>query len=446
MVKKTKKTKSRYQAMKEKMRQKVRDNAQKKRKKGAANYLTLPSDFDSNEDLFYPKKKGTYKLSILPYEITVDGHPDEIEPGEIWYKRVFLVHKSIGANNKTVICPKNFGKRCPICEEAQRLWDAVETKEDEDEASAVSAKRRMMMNVLIDGEVKLWEVSEHTFGDGLLYPEINEDEEYDGFYFLEKEDGWDLKIRFTEGSYKTFKFIEPTKLDFVERAKDLSEDLFDEVWDLDTLIECPSSKELKELFYEEEDSDDDEEEEEEKPKRRKTKKRKPAPEPEDDDEEEEDDDDEEEPEEEEEEDLEEELNDMKLGALNKFVKDHNLDLPKITKKNKEEMIEEILELMDDEGESDVDEEEEDAELDLDEMDKDELLEFCKENKLKPPVKVKKKEKKLREWIEEQLEDEEEEDEDVDDDECPYGHEFGTDNDEHDECEECDKWDACADAQ
>lgn len=31
------------------------------------------------------------------------------------------------------------------------------------------------------------------------------------------------------------------------------------------------------------------------------------------------------------------------------------------------------------------------------------------------------------------------------DECPHGHEFGTDCDEYDECDECDDWEACIDA-
>ena len=296
MARKTsKRQKTDRSSMKNRARQRVRDRARKTVEgKSGIQWLTLPEGFDNKND-FFEHKKGNNKITILPYEVSIKDHPEGLEVGDLWYERSVSIHYGIGANNKASVCPRTFNKKCPICEAAGESWDNGE----EDEARQLWPKRRQIFNVLVDGEVKLWTLSFHLFGkkleEEILY---DEDQEFDGFYFLEKDDGYDLKVRFVEQTLGKNKFLEATKIEFLTRKKDLPEELYEDVYDLDTIIECPDYAELKELFLEEPADDDEEDEKEEKrPARKKPakKKRRPEPEPDDDDDNEPDDDDDNEP-------------------------------------------------------------------------------------------------------------------------------------------------------
>lgn len=289
-------------AMKDRARQRVRDRARKTVEgKSGIQWMTLPEDFD-NKDGFFEHKKGNNKVVILPYEVSIKNHPEGLEAGDLWYERSVSIHYGLGASNKSVVCPRTFNKKCPVCEAAGEAWESGE----EDDARQMWPKRRQIFNVLVDGEVKLWTLSHYLFGkkleEEILY---DEDQEFDGFYFLEKDEGYDLKVRFVEQTLGKNKFLEATKIDFLARKKDLPEDLYEEVYDLDTVIECPDYATLKEIFLEEPADEEDEEEEEERPSRKKRRTRKKRPEPEPEPEEDEEDEDEEPEDDEDEEDEEE---------------------------------------------------------------------------------------------------------------------------------------------
>lgn len=259
--------------MRDRMRQRMRSATRNTVEgKSGANWMVLPSDFNANEQ-FFEHKKGTNVVTILPYEVSIKNHPKDVQVGDLWYERTVSVHYNVGAGNKSVICPRDYGKKCPICEHAGSLWDEGETEE----ARPLWPKKRQIFNVLVDGEVMLWTLSFHLFGK-ILEQEIFYDDEqtFDLFYLLEKEDGYDVKIRFVEQTLGKNKFLEASKVDFKERRRDLDEALYDQVFDLDTLVECPDYETIRALFYEEDPEDNKEPERNERRGRREERDERPS--------------------------------------------------------------------------------------------------------------------------------------------------------------------------
>jgi len=102
-----------------------------------------------------------------------------------------------------------------------------------------------------------------------------------------------------------------------------------------------------------------------------------------------------------------------------------------------------------EKQEEVEKEEETLEDQLKEMSRIELRKYIRSNKLEISIKPKMKEKDIVKAIlnysEEEEEEEEKEVEEPQEGECPFGHVFGKDLDETDDCDECpeDIWTACA---
>jgi hypothetical protein len=81
--------------------------------------------------------------------------------------------------------------------------------------------------------------------------------------------------------------------------------------------------------------------------------------------------------------LAEELEDMSLKDMRAFVKENDLDVGRITTKNKADKVDEIVEAMEEKAEGDDGDDGDDGdEVDLEEMDEDELLDFAEENDIK----------------------------------------------------------------
>ncbi|HQE50455.1 MAG TPA: hypothetical protein PKV93_14025, partial [Fervidobacterium sp.] len=89
-------------------------------------YLRLPKGVN----IFKEEPRTRVELDIIPYVITCDNHPDIDEEygipvkGDLWYKRPYWLHRGVGPDNRSVVCPTSVGKPCPICEyRAQLLKD-----------------------------------------------------------------------------------------------------------------------------------------------------------------------------------------------------------------------------------------------------------------------------------------------------------------------------------
>ena len=302
------------------MRERAKQRAEERQQSsGGGMKFIFPEGHDVK---FFQPNKGTSTLDIIPYEVTVDNHPEGLEPGDLWYRRTIWVHFGIGAEDKSYLCLKTIGKRCPICDaRAQMLKDG---DADEELIKSLKPKERELYNVidLYDEKagVQLWDMSYYLFGK-MLEDEIREgDEDLAGFADL--QDGKTIKVRFGEKKIGKNAFLEATRIDFVDRD-DYDEDILEDVLDLDAILNILPYEKLEAVFLEVEEADtptkgkdskkkkssddeegeeddtppsrkkkesgkkkkQDEEEKEEKPSRRS--KKKPEPEPEEEEEEEE---------------------------------------------------------------------------------------------------------------------------------------------------------------
>lgn len=384
------------------MRDAVRKQAEERQQStGGGTKFIFP---EGKEITFFKPEKGTMSIDILPYVVSVDNHP-VVSKGDMWYERTIQVHNAIGAEEKAYICLKTIGKRCPICDaRAAMMKDA---NADEEIIKALKPKDRQVFNIIDtadkDGKVQLWEVSYHLFGK-LLETEVREgDDDYADF--AELEGGKTLKVRFKEKTMGKHKFLEADRIDFKDRD-DYDEDILDDVFDLDAILNIHPYEKLEAIFLEQEEEevpkkaakksskDDDDDEEEEKPKRSKASK-KPVKE-----------------EEEDEEEDEKPVRKSKRKASDDD--DEEEEKPKSKRASKKPPVED-----------DDDEEEEEEEKPkpkksskkaaVEDDDDDE-----EEEEVKKPAKKSKGKKE----------------------ECPEGYEFGTDCDEYEECFDCPLWEDC----
>ena len=395
-------------------------------------HLLLPKGVS----VYNPKPGSKVTLDFMPYMVTDDRHPDKqgeefAYKGSIWYKRPYKIHKNVGANKETVVCPTSFGKKCPICEyRIQRQKEGA----DKDELQTMKAQLRVLYLVIpLDSpehkkEVHIMDVSHYLFQEH-LQDELDESPEYEVFPDL--EEGYSVYVRWKSETIGNSKpFADAGKIDFKERKKQYKESMIKELPSLDNVLNCLSYKELDAKFLEMDPDDivdEDEDEDDDTPKKKgaaKKNSRKPEPEPEED-EDEDDDDEEEEEEEEEESNILEDIDSCKkVAELIALAKEHPEYFDKKTLKKLEaikkvsDLKAAMLELIptdeeeeeddededddssDDEDEEEDSEDEEDEEEDEDEEDSDKddpdtptwedlegmsytkLAKYCKENKLK----------------------------------------------------------------
>lgn len=238
----------------------MKDRFKKRAKEGAQKGFSV--SLPENVKRFTPKK-GTYKLDVIPYAVSAKKHPDGVAAGELWCRRPFLIHYGIGVDNKPQVCPRTIGKPCPICEYYER--ERKRPGADEDALKEIRAKARELYNVIdLDNEdngIQVLEMSYHLFGK-LLENEINEADDDEVAGFAELKGGKTLKVRFSESSMGTNKFLEATRIDFLDRD-DYKKSILDDVVDLDTVFNILPYEELEAVFLEDEGAgmaaDDDDE-------------------------------------------------------------------------------------------------------------------------------------------------------------------------------------------
>jgi len=353
-------------------------------------YLRLPKGVN----IFKEEPRTRVELDIIPYVVTCDNHPDRDEEygiavkGELWYKRPYWIHRGVGPDNQSVVCPSSVGKPCPICEyRAQLLKDGV--KWDDDTVKALKPSMRNLYVVIpknnknYSEEPHIWDISQFLFQEK-LNEEIQENEEYETFPDL--EEGYTLRIRFAEGTFGSNKFAEVSRIDFIERKKPYDESILEKIPSLDDILEILPYPTIEAMFFgnmsPDEDEDEEYDDEDVKKKKRKV-----------------------------DEDIDDEVEDFEA------------------KEDEEEDYE------DEEGEDDedVDEDNDNAEEEEDD-DEDEDEEDNKKKAKKSPPKRQQPQQKPSKVTKGKGKNK-----------CPYGHEFGVDNDSYDDCGGCKVWEKCLEA-
>jgi hypothetical protein len=203
---------------------------------------------------------------------------DKLEPGTIWYRKPFKIHKNVGPGNDSHVCPTTFGKACPICEHGDELRKDDEADEKKIEKTKVSYRNIYAVKVLsYDGKKKFDKKQIHLFDfSDFLFQEVFETQlkkkkDFDTFFL--PDEGKSLEITFDEGSFGGFKFPKVTRVDFVERKKQYDEDIIDEVPNLDEVLTVLSYDELEAKFYGDDVGNSESEQEPKKDKKKKKKKK-----------------------------------------------------------------------------------------------------------------------------------------------------------------------------
>ncbi len=277
----------------------VRQMVEKRALGFTAPYLKPPEGVQ-----FFKPKIGIMHLDIMPFRAG-EGNPSADE-GMIHWERTIHVHRGVGANSDSYLCPRKTSKQpCPICEFQSKL--RAQGDEDKEElAKSLFPKERQLFNVINrkepDKGVQLWDISFHLFGK-LLLARIRDSDEEDGWdRFPSLDEGFTLKVGFAEKTFGGRAYPEAETIDFKPRSEPYDNDMLDKAHCLDELLVELDYKELKKRFLEstadetpargkkKEDADDEEEDEieEDEPKVGKKSYRKAEAEEDDEEEEEED--------------------------------------------------------------------------------------------------------------------------------------------------------------
>jgi hypothetical protein len=211
----------------------------------SVNYIKLPDGVS-----FFKPRAGLVVIDILPY-VAGKGNP-WAEPGQLHWERTFWVHRGVGPENRTFVCPtKTAGERCPICEHRSRLVKRA-APEDEELIQSLLPKERQLFNVIDlkepDKGVQIWDVSTHLFGKHLDARIRNSEEEdgYDRFFHL--QGGLTIRLSLIEKSLGTYSYLDTETLDFRPRKQDYDDDILERTVCLDELLVIPTYQQLEKVF------------------------------------------------------------------------------------------------------------------------------------------------------------------------------------------------------
>ncbi len=211
--------------------------AEKKEAGFQASYLKLPKGIK-----LYRPKVGKALLDVVPFTAQ-EGNPNADE-GQIHWERTFWVHRNIGPNQETLICPaKTAGEKCPVCEARARL--SMDDDEDAEEMRKTLNPKERQLILIRDAKepdkgLQLIDLSTYAFGDEILKSIRSADEGEDWELFFTLEDGKTLRVTWEEETIgRGQKFIKAARIDFKDRAEALEEEILDEAPGLDEIPIVP---------------------------------------------------------------------------------------------------------------------------------------------------------------------------------------------------------------
>jgi len=208
---------------------------------------------------------GIKRLDFLPYMVKIGN--DFADAGDWHYEKTFHIHR-IGANGEAHVCPKRtVGKRCPICEEYDRMRMKSTLSVDEEELmKSLRPKERQLFYVIDHDErekgVQVWDMSTYLFGKKLDARIRNSDEDENFDTFFDPDDGMILKIGLEEKKFQSFSYYEVETIDFKKRKEPIDPELYEDLPSLDDLVKVEKYDKLKSIFHQIEDDEDEDEDDE----------------------------------------------------------------------------------------------------------------------------------------------------------------------------------------
>jgi len=235
------------------------------RPKNQFSYLNIPD----NINVFKAEGGTEVIFDIIPYEVTDEKHMDAkkneefAKPGTLWWKRPLRVHRDVGDDGISIICPTTVGKPCPICEHGARRKKAG--ADWKGELQYIFPKNRTLFYIVpvdaseceqdyTEGDVHLFEMSDHLFLD-LLRERADKDEAYEDC--LDESDGQSLQVYFREKKLRKNTYAETSSINLVDREEQYDEDFCRELPSLDEMMKILSYKEIEALYFTMEGLDDE---------------------------------------------------------------------------------------------------------------------------------------------------------------------------------------------
>jgi len=210
-----------------------------------------------------PDVEVTHIIDIIPWLAEKDINKS-IRKGDYLYTFDYWVHKNIGVNKVSYICPsKTHGDRCPICEYiSKRLSEG--RLSDKEYKSLPHPKRRTAYNVWVhtnDEEenkgIQIWDVSHFLFeeeivtlsenprGGGQDIPFSSVFEDGKSIAFIIKKSG--TFVGYNGKQHDAFDYKGHR---FIDRDEELPDEIVDSVIPLEKYVDLhPDYNEMKDTFY-----------------------------------------------------------------------------------------------------------------------------------------------------------------------------------------------------
>jgi hypothetical protein len=215
--------------------------------------------FDTEYDIPFWKPQPTtgkpHILDILPFSAGPNFPTKVSKPvkeGDWVYVLDLVVHKNVGPGKMSVVCPaKNYGNRCPVCEEVESLGQSGIEYGD----IPIRGVHQCTYNVLVMDDptteakgVQVWDVSHFFSEKKIVALAISaRDGGYIPFASPDHEMGRSLAFDVGKDKYRSI-----TGHRFEKRDYDIPPEILSECYPLDTMIKIWSYDELYKILWGEE--------------------------------------------------------------------------------------------------------------------------------------------------------------------------------------------------
>lgn len=233
-------------------------------------------------------------VDILPFKVLNEHHPlvasGSVEADGQTFDDIFVYfeHKNVNENGDSVLCNyMTYGKKCPICEERQRKYNAAKAagnpKPWEDpEVKALKAQARVLMNVIDwrnrEKGIQILAGSDFILRQGVLNgAKVNrgdmEDknatlvelgqtftiETYDykskenkvteHLYYASPTNGFGVEIECTNDTFGGNEYAKPIRFGLRARKDQYKRDIVDKTYDLPSFLVQRPYDEVEKIFY-----------------------------------------------------------------------------------------------------------------------------------------------------------------------------------------------------
>ena len=210
-------------------------------------------DFISPQGLEkWKPSEGRNFVDIIPYNAT-ESHPlvvtGQMEVGDGLYSLDVYVHRDIGPSHRNIPCLKQFGKRCPLCEEANRLRN-LGTEEGQKASSALYARRRVvyLIHDLNSGKYGYWDTGYKSVEQKInAASEFAIDDSGRKIDVYDWEEGKTVQFMGKESTFNGKKYIEPDGFGFKDRAP-LSDEVLSHSQDLSACLNMVSEEDMEKIL------------------------------------------------------------------------------------------------------------------------------------------------------------------------------------------------------